>query len=132
MSMTDPIADMITRIRNACMVKKDNLEMPASKLKINIAEVLKKEGYVSGYKTVKDDKQGILKINLKYDSNNICAIEGLKRISKPGCRVFVKSDKLPKVINGYGIAIISTSKGLMVDREARKTKIGGEVLCEVW
>lgn len=132
MSMTDPVADMITRIRNACMVKKVKLEMPSSKLKVNLAAVLKDEGFISGYKTVKDNKQGILKINLKYDENNISAIEGLKRISKPGCRVFVRSDNLPKVINGYGIAIISTSKGLMVDRAARKTKIGGEVICEVW
>ena len=132
MSMTDPVADMITRIRNACMVKKDKLEMPSSKLKVNLAAVLKDEGFISGYNTVKDNKQGILKINLKYDENNISAIEGLKRISKPGCRVFVRSDNLPKVINGYGIAIISTSNGLMVDRVARKTKIGGEVICEVW
>ena len=132
MSMTDPVADMITRIRNACMVKKDKLEMPSSKLKVNLAAVLKDEGFISGYNTVKDNKQGILKINLKYDENNLSAIEGLKRISKPGCRVFVRSDNLPKVINGYGIAIISTSNGLMVDRVARKTKIGGEVICEVW
>jgi len=114
------------------MVKKEKLEMPSSKLKTNIAVVLKEEGFISNYKTVKDNKQGILKIALKYDDKRTNAIEGLKRISKPGCRVFVKSDNLPKVINGYGIAIISTSKGLMVDREARKTKIGGEVLCEVW
>lgn len=132
MAMTDPLADMLTRIRNATMVKKDNVEIPASKLKTEIAKVLKSEGYIKGYKIEKDNKQGILKIALKYDDQRNSVVEGIRRVSKPGSRVYVKGSEVPKVINGYGIAIISTSKGLMVDREARKAKIGGEILCNVW
>jgi small subunit ribosomal protein S8 len=132
MSMTDPIADMLTRIRNSAMAKKETVDMPASNLKVEIAKVLKAEGYISAYKLLKDDKQGILNVALKYDENKVNVIEGIKRVSKPGSRVYVKTDAVPKVINGYGIAILSTSKGLMVDREARKSKVGGEILCNVW
>ena len=132
MSMTDPIADMLTRIRNGAMAKKETVDMPASNLKVEIAKVLKAEGYISAYKLLKDDKQGILNVALKYGENKVNVIEGIKRVSKPGSRVYVKTDAVPKVINGYGIAILSTSKGLMVDREARKSKVGGEILCNVW
>ncbi len=132
MSMTDPIADMLTRIRNGAMAKKEKVDMPASNLKVEIAKVLKAEGYISAYKLLEDDKQGILNVALKYDENKVSVVEGIKRVSKPGSRVYVKTDAVPKVINGYGIAILSTSKGLMVDREARKSKVGGEILCNVW
>lgn len=130
--MTDPIADMLTRIRNAHTAKMTKLEMPSSNLKANIAKVLKDEGYIKGYKVVKDDKQGLLKINLKYTDEKVSVIEGIERVSRPGRRVYAKADSVPKVINGYGIAVISTSRGLMVDREARKTKVGGEIICKVW
>ena len=132
MSMTDPIADMLTRIRNGAMAKKETVDIPSSNVKVEIAKVLKAEGYISAYKVIKDDKQGILNVALKYDENKKSVVEGIKRVSKPGSRVYVNNDSVPKVINGYGIAILSTSKGLMVDREARKSKIGGEVLCNVW
>ena len=132
MSMTDPIADMLTRIRNGAMAKKETVDIPASNVKVEIAKVLKAEGYISAYKLLKDDKQGILNVALKYDENKVSVVEGIKRVSKPGSRVYVKTDAVPKVINGYGIAIVSTSKGLMVDREARKSKLGGEILCNVW
>ncbi len=132
MGMTDPLADMLTRIRNGCMVKKETVDMPGSKLKAEIAKVLKDEGYIKTFKTIKDDKQGILKLTLKYDNDRNSVVEGIKRISKPGCRVYARGKEVPKVINGYGIAIISTSKGLMVDREARKANLGGEILCNVW
>ena len=132
MSMSDPLADMLTRIRNARMVKLDSLEMPYSKLRSGVAEILKKEGYISDYQVIKDNKQGVLKISLKYDQNRNPVISGLKRVSKPGCRVYVKSDDIPKVMSGLGIAIISTSSGILSDREARKNGIGGELLCTVW
>ncbi|MBE9503346.1 MAG: 30S ribosomal protein S8 [Proteobacteria bacterium] len=132
MGMTDPIADMLTRIRNASMAKLGKVEMPASNLKSNIARVLKDEGYIRGYKVQKDNKQGLLKITLKYNEQKESVIDGIQRVSRPGSRVYVRGDRVPKIINGYGIAIISTSKGLMVDREARKEKIGGEILCKIW
>ncbi|MBE9536118.1 MAG: 30S ribosomal protein S8 [Proteobacteria bacterium] len=132
MSMTDPVADMLTRIRNAGMAKLGKVEMPSSNLKANIAKVLKDEGYIKGYKVTKDEKQGILKLNLKYDDNMMPVIEGISRVSSPGSRIYVKGDNVPKVVGGYGVSILSTSKGLMVDREARKANIGGEILCRVW
>lgn len=132
MAMTDPVADMLTRIRNACMAKLTKVEMPCSNLKTNLAKVLKDEGFIKGYKVVKDNKQGVLKVNLKYTDTKESVIEGIERVSKPGSRVYSRGDRIPKVINGYGIAILSTSKGLMVDREARKQNIGGEILCKVW
>jgi small subunit ribosomal protein S8 len=132
MSMTDPIADMLTRIRNGAMAKKETVDIPSSNVKIEIAKVLKAEGYIEAYKVLKDNKQGILNVALKYDENKKSVVEGIKRVSKPGSRVYVNTDSVPKVINGYGIAILSTSNGLMVDREARKSKVGGEILCNVW
>lgn len=132
MSMNDPLADMLTRIRNARMVKFESLEMPHSKLKKGVADILKKEGYISNYEVVSADVQDVLKINLKYDKNNASVITGLKRVSKPGCRVYVKSDNISKVMSGLGISILSTSKGILTDREARRDGIGGEVLCNVW
>jgi len=132
MSMSDPLADMLTRIRNARMVKFESLEMPYSKLRNGVAEILKKEGYISDYQVNKDSKPGVLKISLKYDQHRNPVITGLKRVSKPGCRVYVKSDDIPKVMSGLGIAIISTSSGILTDREARKNGVGGELLCTVW
>ncbi len=132
MGMTDPVADMLTRIRNAGRARLKSVEIPSSKLKENIAAILKKEGYITDYKVAKDNRQGMLKITLKYGDDRKCVIEHIERVSRPGRRIYVKGDSVPKVINGYGIAILSTSRGLMVDREARKAKIGGEVLCNVW
>jgi len=131
MVMTDPIADMLTRIRNANQMKHDTVDIPASKLKKEILEVLKAEGYIVGYKVVKGDVQDTLRVSLKY-LNNERVVKGLKRISKPGLRVYAKTSEIPKVLNGLGIAVISTSKGIMTDREARKQKIGGEILAYVW
>jgi small subunit ribosomal protein S8 len=132
MAMSDPFADMLTRVRNASMVKFDSVDIPLSSLKVDVARILKEEGYISDYHVQKDDAQGVLRIDLKYDQHNQKAINGLRRISKPGCRVYVKSDNIPKVMSGLGIAIISTSKGVMTDQQARKMRVGGEFLCEVW
>ena len=129
--MTDPIADMLTRIRNANQAKHEVVEMPASRLKLEILEVLKNEGYITEYEKIEDGKQGVIKVTLKY-VNKERVIKGIKRISKPGLRVYVKSTELPQVLNGLGVAIISTSNGVMTDREARKNKLGGEVIAFVW
>ena len=129
--MTDPIADMLTRIRNANQAKHQSVTMPASRLKLEILNVLKNEGYISEYEKVEDGKQGVIKVTLKYN-NKERVIQGLKKISKPGLRVYAKSSELPKVLNGLGIAIISTSNGIMTDREARQKKLGGEVIAFVW
>lgn len=131
MVMTDPIADMLTRIRNANQMKHKTVDMPASKLKKEILELLKSEGYITGYKVVKGEVQDTLRVTLKYLSNER-VVKGLKRISKPGLRVYAKINEIPKVLNGLGIAVISTSKGIMTDREARKQKVGGEILAYVW
>lgn len=131
MVMTDPIADMLTRIRNANQAKHASVTMPASRLKLEILEVLKNEGYIGEYEKVEDGKQGVIKVTLKY-INKDRVIRGLKKISKPGLRVYAKSSELPKVLNGLGVAIISTSNGIMTDREARSKKLGGEVLAFVW
>ena len=131
MSMTDPIADMLTRIRNANQMKHESVSMPASRLKLEILEVLKNEGYIAEYEKVEDGKQGVIKVTLKYN-NKERVIKGLKKISKPGLRVYVKSTELPKVLNGLVIAVISTSNGIMTDREARQKKLGGEVIAFVW
>ncbi len=131
MVMTDPIADMLTRIRNANQMKYETVDIPASKIKKEILEVLKKEGYINGYKVIKQDVQDILRVQLKY-VNNERVVKGLKRISKPGLRVYAKTNEIPKVLNGLGIAVISTSRGVMTDREARKLKVGGEILAYVW
>ena len=130
--MTDPIADMLTRIRNANQMRYTEVEVPASKIKLSIAEILKNEGYISDYKVKKNNVQDIIVLNLKYGQNKERVITGLKRISKPGLRVYSKAEELPRVLNGLGIAIISTSKGLMVDREARKQSLGGEVVAYIW
>ncbi|KRN75320.1 rpsH protein [Weissella kandleri] len=132
MSMTDPIADFLTRIRNANMVHHDSVEVPASKIKKDIAEILKNEGFVRDVEYIDDDKQGVIRVFLKYGADKQRVISGLKRISKPGLRSYVKADSLPKVLNGLGIAIISTSEGVITDKEARAKNIGGEVLAYVW
>ncbi|ADP34769.1 30S ribosomal protein S8 [Bacillus atrophaeus] len=132
MVMTDPVADMLTRIRNANMVRHEKLEIPASKLKREIAEILKREGFVRDVEFVEDSKQGIIRVFLKYGQNNERVITGLKRISKPGLRVYAKSNEVPRVLNGLGIAILSTSQGVLTDKEARAKQAGGEVLAYVW
>lgn len=132
MVMTDPIADMLTRIRNANMVRHEKLELPASKMKTEIADILKREGYVRDYEVIEDNKQGILRIFLKYGPNNERVITGLKRISKPGLRVYAKADEVPRVLNGLGTAIVSTSKGVLTDKEARAQAVGGEIIAYIW
>ncbi len=132
MVMTDPIADMLTRIRNANSVYHDKVEIPGSKIKQAVAEILKNEGFIKDYEVINDDKQGILRISLKYGSNREKVITGIKRISKPGLRVYAKKDQVPRVLGGLGIAIISTSKGIMTDKQARKNGLGGEVMAYVW
>ncbi len=132
MVMTDPIADFLTRIRNANMVLMDKVEIPASKTKKSLAEILKAEGFIKDVEYIEDGKQGIIRIYLKYGANREKVITGLKRISKPGLRVYTGKDELPRVLGGLGIAIISTSKGLMTDKLARQQGLGGEVLCYVW
>ena len=130
--MTDPIADMLTRIRNANQMRYIEVEVPASKMKLEIARILKEEGFIADFKVNKDKVQDIIVLNLKYGEKKERVITGLKRISKPGLRVYAKADEIPKVLNGLGIAIISTSKGIMTDKEARKENIGGEVLAYIW
>ena len=132
MNTTDPIADMLTRIRNANSKKHKTVDVPASNMKKAIANILFKEGYIAAYEEINDNTQGVIRITLKYDENGARVIDGLKRISKPGLRVYASKEELPKVLNGLGIAIISTSKGLKTDKEARKLGVGGEVLCFVW
>ena len=132
MTMSDPIADMLTRIRNANMVRHEKLEVPASNMKKQIAEILKREGFVRDVEYVEDSKQGIIRIFLKYGQNNERVITGLKRISKPGLRVYAQTNEVPKVLNGLGIALVSTSHGLLTDKEARSKKVGGEVVAYVW
>ena len=132
MVMTDPIADLLTRIRNANLVHHDKVEIPASKIKRAIVQILKDEGFVKDFDVLADGKQGILRVNLKYGPERDRVITGIKRISKPGLRVYAKREQLPKVLGGLGIAIISTSQGLMSDKQARKTNLGGEVLAFVW
>lgn len=132
MVMTDPIADLLTRIRNANMVRHEKLEVPASKLKKEIAEILKREGFIRDFEYIEDSKQGVIRMFLKYGSNNERVISGVKRISKPGLRVYAKAEELPRVLNGLGIAVVSTSKGVLTDKEARQQAVGGEVLAYVW
>jgi small subunit ribosomal protein S8 len=132
MTMSDPIADLLTRIRNGIMASYDKVEVPSSKIKVNIVKVLKFEGYIRNYKIIKHNAQGIIVIYLKYNEDKSPVIKGLKRISKPSCRVYWRCKKIPKVLNGLGINIISTSKGVMTDREARRMEVGGEIICSVW
>lgn len=132
MVMTDPIADMLTRIRNANVVKHDKLQLPASKVKAEIADILKREGYIRDYEVVEDNKQGVLRLFLKYGQNEERVITGLKRISKPGRRVYAKAHEVPRVLNGLGTAVVSTSNGVLSDKEARQQAVGGEVLAYIW
>ena len=132
MQITDPIADMLTRIRNANSSKHETVSVPSSKMKLAIAKILLDEGYISSYELIEDGLQGVIKITLKYGANKTKVISGLKRVSKPGLRVYANKDEMPKVLRGLGIAIVSTSKGIMTDKEARKNNVGGEVLAFVW
>ena len=132
MNTTDPIADMLTRIRNANSAKHKTVDVPASKMKTAIAEILFKEGYIKSFELINDETQGIIRVTLKYDEKGTRVIDGIKRISKPGLRVYAGKEELPKVLNGLGIAIISTSQGLKTDKEAREAGIGGEVLAYIW
>lgn len=130
--MTDPIADMLTRVRNAILIKNEKVDVPASKMKVEIAKILKEEGFIKSYKIIKDKKQGVLRVTLKYAPDNESVISGLKRISKPGRRVYVGKDGIPKVMGGVGIAVITTPKGILADKLCRLEGVGGEVLCYVW
>ena len=132
MVMTDPIADYLTRIRNANMAKHDSVEIPASNIKKSISEILKREGFIRDYEVADDNKQGVIKVFLKYGPNGERVISGLKRISKPGLRNYVGAEDLPKVLNGLGIAIASTSAGVITDKEARQKNVGGEVIAYIW
>jgi small subunit ribosomal protein S8 len=134
MTMTDPIADMLTRIRNANSAQFDTVAMPGSKLKESLAAILEREGYIAGY-SVSDDPRGPgtrLEITMKYAEDRTRTIAGIKRVSKPGLRIYARADRIPRVLGGIGVAVVSTSRGLMTDREARRQRLGGEVLCYVW
>ena len=131
MPVTDPISDFLVRIRNAAKAKKLRVEIPASKMKVGLAEILKKENYIHDFTIIEDNKQNVIKIQLKYRDGS-SAITGLKRISKPGLRIYKDSEELPRVLNGLGTAVISTSKGLLTDKEARTQSVGGEVICYIW
>jgi len=132
MHITDPIADMLTRIRNANSAKHETVDIPASNMKKAIAQILLDEGYIASYKVIDDEKQGVIRVTLKYGENKSQVITGLRRVSKPGLRIYSNVEDMPKVMKGLGIAIVSTSKGIMTDREARKLNVGGEVLAFVW
>ncbi|MBS5736510.1 MAG: 30S ribosomal protein S8 [Clostridiales bacterium] len=132
MHITDPIADMLTRIRNANSAKHETVEIPASNMKKEISRILVDEGYIKSYEVIEDGKQGMIKLSLKYGPNKAKVLQGLERISKPGLRVYVSCEEMPKVMRGLGIAIVSTSKGIMTDKAARKAKVGGEVLAFIW
>jgi small subunit ribosomal protein S8 len=132
MSLTDPIADMLTRIRNAVLVKKKDVIMPSSRLKVEIAKILKEEGYIKNFKVIDDNKQGNLILTLKYTEDNRSVITGLQKVSKPGCRIYCKSESIPKVLDGLGITIISTSRGVVSGKKCEEKGIGGEVLCYIW
>lgn len=132
MTMTDPIADMLTRIRNANMVKHETVDIPASNLKKDIANILLEEGFIKGFDVIEDGKQGIIRMQLKYGRNKEKVITGIKKISKPGLRVYAKKDEVPRVLGGLGIAIISTSKGIVTDKVARSQGVGGEVIAYIW
>jgi small subunit ribosomal protein S8 len=132
MSMTDNIGDMLTRIRNGGKARFDKVDIPASRMKISLARIFKDEGFIKNYKVIKDNKQGILRVYLKYDDRNLPLIQRIERVSKPSRRVYAGREELPKVQGGLGVAVVSTSKGVMTDRQARKIGVGGEVLCQVW
>ena len=132
MGMTDPIADMLTRIRNGNSAKFSKVDIPASKIKIQIARILKDEGYIKNFKVIKDNRQGILRLYLKFDEKNQQVLSSIKRISRPSRRFYAQNDTIPRVLNGMGLAILTTSKGVMTEREARKLGVGGEIICTVW
>lgn len=132
MTLTDPIADLLTRIRNSIMVKQKELSIPSSRVKVEIAKVLKEEGYITNFKVIDDNKQGVLKIILKYTKDNESVITGLKRVSKPGCRIYCRKDSIPKVLAGLGIVVVSTSKGIVTGKKCEESGVGGEVLCQIW
>ncbi len=132
MSMSDPLADMLTRIRNGVAARFESVEMPLSKLKVSVVKVLKEEGYITDYQIIDQGVQGILRVHLKYGPDNEQVITGIRKVSKPGLRQYKKSSNIPKVMSGLGVGILSTSRGVISDREARKLNVGGELLCEVW
>ncbi len=132
MSQSDPIADMLTRVRNAVLARKKDVDIPSSRVKVDIAKILKDEGYIKGYKVVDDGKQGVLNISLKYGDGNVNAITGLRRVSKPGCRIYCTKGDVPKALDGLGITLISTSQGITTGKRCEELGIGGEVLCHVW
>jgi small subunit ribosomal protein S8 len=134
MTMTDPIADMLTRVRNANVAMHDTVRMPGSKLKMSLASILEREGYIAGFSTTEEESRPgtVLEIQMKYTNSRVRAIAGLKRVSTPGLRVYARADHLPRVLGGLGVAVLSTSQGLLTDREARQRRVGGEVLCYVW
>lgn len=132
MSQTDPIADMLTRIRNAVLARKKDVEIPSSRIKVDIARILKEEGYIKSFKVAEDDKQGVLTINLKLGEGNANVISGLRRVSKPGCRVYCTKGDVPKTLDGLGITLISTSRGILTGKKCEELGVGGEVLCHIW
>ena len=132
MTMTDPIADMLTRIRNALRASHEQVDIPSSKLKVNLVKVLKAEGYIRNFKIISDGRHRLIRVFLKYDEKGIPIIAGIQRVSKPSCRVYRGYDEIPKVLNGFGVNIVSTSKGLITDVQAKKMRLGGEILCSVW
>jgi small subunit ribosomal protein S8 len=132
MAVSDPVGDFLNRIKNGQKARFEKVDIPASRMKISLARILKEEGYIKNFKVIKDNKQGVLRVQLKYSDNREGALVGIKRVSKPGCRVYVGHEEIPRVMNGLGMNILSTSKGIMTDREARKEGVGGELLCSVW
>jgi small subunit ribosomal protein S8 len=132
MPVTDQVSDMLARIRNACLARHEHVTMPASKLKLEVAKILKAQGYLQKYDLVDDKRQGQIRLHLRYQANRQPVITGLRRVSRPGARTYVSADRIPRVMGGLGIAILSTSQGVLTDREARRRQVGGEVLCHVW
>jgi small subunit ribosomal protein S8 len=132
MSLTDPVADMLTRIRNAVSIKKKEINVPSSRIKVEIAKILKEEGFIKNFKVIDDNKQGVLNINLKYTDENQSVVSGVRRVSKPGCRIFCTKDSIPKIMNGLGIVIVSTSKGIATGKKCEELGVGGEVICYIW
>jgi small subunit ribosomal protein S8 len=131
-NVTDPIADLLARIRNSSLAEHEKVDIPASKLKVRVAELLKEEGFIKNFRVIEDRKQGILRVYLKYGPGQERVITGLRRVSKPGRRLYVTADKIPSVLGGMGLALLSTSRGVLTDRESRRLRVGGEVLCYVW
>lgn len=132
MAVSDPVADFLNRIKNGQKARFEKVDIPASRMKLSLARILKEEGYIRNYKLIKDDRQGILRVQLKYGESRDGALVGVKRVSRPGCRVYVGHEEIPRVMNGLGMSILSTSKGVLTDRDARKEGIGGELLCSLW